>query len=1056
MIPLVSEVGADVSLQGADIPSGKAFRRGHKREGTCHTLGAAMSLDTHPIGTRISCSVGGRPFSDAVAKSRTRSSRRWLLPAAIAGLVAMTALPSTVRAAGSPVISQVFGGGGLPGATYKNDFIEIFNPTGTSISLAGWSVQYSSAVGVPSWSVTPLAGSVGPGRYYLVQEAAGPGGTTNLPSPDATGTIAMAPNHGMVALVHGTTALTDDCGAGGAAVDFIGYGGSASCFEGATYTPNINSGKAAMRVDQGCQDTDENAKDFLIVTPSPRNTAAPAHTCLAPVSFPRGTDFAAGIAPSSVAIADLNGDGKPDMAVTAPGFGDGNTVSILLGAGDGTFSPGTDAVAGMGASGVAIADLNGDAKPDLVVANLTGASVSALPGNGDGTFGTGAEFPTGGNPGMVAVADLDGDGTLDLVTANVADGTVSVLLGNGDGTFGAPTQFTTTGGPITVSIADLNGDAKPDLAVVYNDLAQEVAILLGYGDGTFGPSTLVATIYNPFWLAVSDLNADGKQDLVVADATFWIVSVFMGHGDGTFGPNTDFDTGINPDFLTIGDMNGDGHPDVVAANYQDNTVSVLLGYGDGTLGAKTDFATGETPVAVAIADLNADGRPDLAAANVNGNSVSVLLQGDLSPISDLSAAPVTTGNDGDGTIKVRLDWTPLPGTYTYDVFRAPHGNYPEYDTAPARVPTASSIYPNRPPWVLTSVTHPGEFDEVAGRDFEYYVVYARDGSGRHSAVSNRTNGTLDYFLGDVSAGCVGNNRVNTQDLSFLGAHYGATLAPGDPLGCLDVGPTSDFSVTSRPVPDDRLNFEDLIMFAINYNAVSAVAMRASSTVSAVADADELSVEASHVVQSGDRIDATLRLKGAGDLQGLSAQLAWNSAVVEPVSVAAGEMLAGENGVALSPAPGRVDVALLGARGQGLAGDGALATVGFRAVGPGDPGITIARADARDAANHPVTLALAGAPATPRATELMAATPNPFQDQSLLAYSLARRGPVHLAIYSVDGRRVRVLVNDTRAAGVYRCAWDGRDDHGNAARPGVFFARLATADGHFTRTVLRVQ
>ena len=117
---------------------------------------------------------------------------------------------------------------------------------------------------------------------------------------------------------------------------------------------------------------------------------------------------------------------------------------------------------------------------------------------------------------------------------------------------------------------------------------------------------------------------------------------------------------------------------------------------------------------------------------------------------------------------------------------------------------------------------------------------------------------------------------------------------------------------------------------------------------------------------------------------------------------------------------------------------------------------LCRAEARDAANHAVKLGQRAVVDVPRVTALMAATPNPFRDASVLAFSLARRGPVQLVVYSVDGRKLRTLANDTREAGVYRFAWDGRDDRGNSAKPGVFFARLTTADGHFTRTVLKIQ
>ena len=125
------------------------------------------------------------------------------------------------------VISQVYGGGGNSGATYTNDFIELFNPTDADIPLAGASVQYGSATG-STWTVTMLTGTIQAHHYYLVQEAKGAGGTTPLPTPDATGTTAMSGTAGKVALADGTTALAS-CAA---AVDLVGFGG-ANCAEGA-------------------------------------------------------------------------------------------------------------------------------------------------------------------------------------------------------------------------------------------------------------------------------------------------------------------------------------------------------------------------------------------------------------------------------------------------------------------------------------------------------------------------------------------------------------------------------------------------------------------------------------------------------------------------------------------------------------------------------------------------------------------------------------------------------------------------------------------------------
>jgi predicted extracellular nuclease len=183
------------------------------------------------------------------------------------------------------VISQVYGGGGNTGATYRQDFIELFNRGTTAQSLNGWSVQYASATGT-TWSVTNLTNvSLQPGQYYLVQEAAGTGGTTNLPTPDATGTIAMSGTAGKVALVNNQTALSGQFpnGTGAGIVDFVGYGTTANGFEGAGPTPAPSNTNSVIRASNGCQDTDQNATDFsatvAFASGNPRNTTSTQNPC---------------------------------------------------------------------------------------------------------------------------------------------------------------------------------------------------------------------------------------------------------------------------------------------------------------------------------------------------------------------------------------------------------------------------------------------------------------------------------------------------------------------------------------------------------------------------------------------------------------------------------------------------------------------------------------------------------------------------------------------------------------------------------------------------------
>jgi predicted extracellular nuclease len=171
---------------------------------------------------------------------------------------------------GGVVLSEVYGGGGNAGATYTHDFMELRNNGSTPVSLNGWSVQYAAAAGT-SWTVTPLSGSIQPGGYYLIRQAAGAGGTTPLPGWDASGSTAMSATAGKVALVSSTAPLTGSgCPLGAPVVDFVGYG-AANCFEGSGPAAGTANASSAQRKLNGTQDTDDNAADFeVLIPPTPQ------------------------------------------------------------------------------------------------------------------------------------------------------------------------------------------------------------------------------------------------------------------------------------------------------------------------------------------------------------------------------------------------------------------------------------------------------------------------------------------------------------------------------------------------------------------------------------------------------------------------------------------------------------------------------------------------------------------------------------------------------------------------------------------------------------------
>jgi hypothetical protein len=352
---------------------------------------------------------------------------------------------------------------------------------------------------------------------------------------------------------------------------------------------------------------------------------------------------------SSVAVGDFNGDGKADLAVADAGTQSAATVSVLLGNGDGTFQPQVTYPTGGGPLSVAVADLNGDSKQDLVLANYFGFTVSVLLGNGDGTFGPHSDYGTQRGPSAVLVGSFHGPGSADVVATNSND-TVSVLLGNGTGTFPTRQDFATSLVPWSLATGDFNGDGKPDIVATAFPIGNVVSVLLGNGNGTFQPHVDYATGRYPYAVVVGDFNRDGKADLATANEQGASVSILLGNGDGTFQPNKDYGTGAYPVSIAAGDFNGDGNLDLVTANYGPNpeggTITVLLGDSVGAFQRVSSYATGILPDSVTVGDFNGDHKLDIAVANYCGSDPTCKTAGTVS---------IFLGN-GDGTFQPQVSY----------------------------------------------------------------------------------------------------------------------------------------------------------------------------------------------------------------------------------------------------------------------------------------------------------------------------------------------------------------------------------------------------------------
>jgi hypothetical protein len=373
---------------------------------------------------------------------------------------------------------------------------------------------------------------------------------------------------------------------------------------------------------------------------------------------------ATGSLPYSAAVGDFNGDGIPDLAVANNW---GNTVTILLGKGDGTFTPAPSPATGSGPIFVAVEDFNGDGIPDLAVANAASDTVTTLLGNGDGTFTPAASPATGKQPWSIAVGDFNRDGNADLAVTNLGDDSVTILLGNGDGTFTPAPNLVTNGYPEFVAVGDFNGDGIPDLAVATVPTANStvtngtVTILLGNGNGTFTPAPSPVTGFFPVSIAVADFNGDGKADMAVTNFASSTLTILLGNGDGTFTPAASQATGDVPSSIAVADFNGDGKADLAVTNTSLNSLSVtiLLGNGDGTFTTAGSPSTGKDPVSVAVGDFNGDGIPDLVVANSINDSLTI-----LTTQLNQEATAMATGISpvGTGTHQVEASY---PGDSSY-------------------------------------------------------------------------------------------------------------------------------------------------------------------------------------------------------------------------------------------------------------------------------------------------------------------------------------------------------------------------------------------------------
>jgi hypothetical protein len=360
------------------------------------------------------------------------------------------------------------------------------------------------------------------------------------------------------------------------------------------------------------------------------------------VWYPHGGD--------DLALLDLTGDARPELIAPSA---DGH-VSVLLNDGLEGFVTLSRLSMGERSTAVASVDLNDDTRADLVSSDVGGATVSVSFQREEG-FSSAVTYPAGDHPGPVAPADLDADGDLDLVVPNADTDGVSILTNLGAGVFSEPMFVPLRAIPTAVLAVDLNDDDALDLVVVcQQDL---VTLLLNQVDGSFGAPIDLPVTGNPTASAAGDLNGDGAPDLAIAGANSNSVSVLFNRGAGKFAEPVVYQVGYSPQALLVLDVDDDGVLELAVAE-PSNGVEIL--HNDGLGGFERGPIYGEGAMAISSADLNGDGKVDLAVAN--SISASVLLnRGDGAfgearyyPTGGTPVGIATSDLNGDGRVDVAV------------------------------------------------------------------------------------------------------------------------------------------------------------------------------------------------------------------------------------------------------------------------------------------------------------------------------------------------------------------------------------------------------------------
>ncbi len=513
-----------------------------------------------------------------------------------------------------------------------------------------------------------------------------------------------------------------------------------------------------------------------------------------------------GSQPRGIAIGDIDGDGKPDLVVTNSAS---NTISIFRNTSTsgsistGSFATRVELTTGVNPYGVSIGDIDGDGKPDIAITNFGDNSVSvfrniSVPGTiTASSFLPKVDYLTGLSPIDVALGDMDGDGKSDMIVTNSASSSVSVFWNASTsgtintGSFSFRNDFPVGTNPYKLAIGDIDGDGKPDLAVT-NTGSNTVSLFRNISiSGTFTPSSFATRVdlptgSNPRGISFSDLDGDGKPDLIIANQFVANISVFRNISTsgsisaGSFESRIDFNTGGNPYGVTAGDVDGDGKPDLVVTNNSANTISVLRNTIPNSIppSAPTIGTITQTNCTVSTGSVVLGGLPASGSWTITGSpgNITSTGSGTSATISALASGTYSfTVSDALGTASpassnVTINTQPVtPSAPVLGTITQP--------TCP--VPTGSVVLNGLPAsgsWTIT--TYPGGGTTT--------------GSGATSTISSLTPDTYSFTVTNASA-CISTSSTNSAINEVLeGVFPVITKKWKDVLICFNLNNTIKF------------------------------------------------------------------------------------------------------------------------------------------------------------------------------------------------------------------------------------------------------------------------